>query len=777
MIKERKYIVMGIVIFFLCCLSLSISGEYVSGEAPKKTVSITEFYNGSIYGDAYRSARWEGAVVTISSAEEMRIFFKCLYDFDWTYGISFRQEADISFSDCTFDFDSDSLKISVDGERGHREHYGVGMSMATVQSFGLEDAYFELGAGRDFWGKYDGQGYSISGFVASNGGLSENGGLFGHIRDTGVIRRVKIRNSFLNLAWGAVCGENLGVIEDCSVESVVGTSWSIGGIAYSNCGAIRRCRVEHAKFSSAWGYGYFGGIVAASYSGEISDCTVEHLKIGMVWRNISSTDSYVTKVGLSAGGIAGYQRGGEIINCSSCYKALCTSTGQEKTGGIVGSVDDGYEGGFIDNVEYVHSKISNCISAGQLHGKIAGGIVGKVCLTESASKVLLKNNLSLAGVHGDVAGGVAGQLDEGQVIGCYAYEKSKALDAVGQKNSGSVDECYVVSHAQVYGEPEANVIDASGTYSNTKSLLTALNNGAADNSGYTRWKAGVLGYPVLAFNTDEAFLGDYELGSEVKVSIPYQSESTTKPQPANTPEATALPQPTNTPETSATPFPEKSPEVPVSPLPDRTAPPSNQENENRQKLIKNLAVKNLKAELDTSLHVKLSWAKNRWADGYHILRSAKKSSRYKVIGKSSASKAVYLDKTAKKGHIYYYMVRGYAKNAGSVVFGNAGKKKIEMAWYQAPSLRLSVGKTSNGKSYVQIEVGKYSGSYIEVYFKKDGKNYIKAPLKNRKIDFYAGKLRFSYKTKSLLYCKVRTYEIKEGKKQYSAFSKERKIRL
>jgi len=123
------------------------------------------------------------------------------------------------------------------------------------------------------------------------------------------------------------------------------------------------------------------------------------------------------------------------------------------------------------------------------------------------------------------------------------------------------------------------------------------------------------------------------------------------------------------------------------------------------------------------------------------------------------------------------MVRGYAKNAGSTVYGNGQKKKTRIAWYQAPSLRLSAGKTSDGKSYVQIGISKYSGSYIEVYFKVNGKNYIRAPLKNKKIAFYKGKLRFSYKTKSLLYCKVRTYGIKKGKKQYSAFSKESKIRL
>ena len=401
----------------------------------------------------------------------------------------------------------------------------------------------------------------------------------------------------------------------------------------------------------------------------------------------------------------------------------------------------------------VKSEISNCISAGKLYGETVGGIVGKIELTESASEVLLKNNLSLTRIDGDITGGVVGQLDGGQVITCYAYEPSKFLDTVGQRSAGSVIDCHVVNKEQVYGEASADVIDTDSAYSNTNMLLTALNNGTADGADYLKWKAGVLGYPVLISDLGEAPIGDYELGSEIEVSLPYQPEETIKPSPDAPPDSS------------------------VSPSPDVTAPPSNQGDANKENLIKNLAVKNLKAELKASLHVRLSWNKNKWADGYQILRSTKSISGYKVIGRAPASGTLYIDKTAKKGRIYYYMVRGYAKNAGSTVYGNGQKKKIRIAWYQAPSLRLSAGKTSDGKLYVQLGLSKYSGSYIEVYFKVDGKNYIKAPLKNKKIAYYNGKLRFSYKTKSLLYCKVRTYGVKKGKKQYSAFSKERKIRL
>lgn len=780
MMKKRKYMVFGFSILFLCCLCIPMAGVAASGEASQETVSITEFYNNGKLGDSYERARWGEAVVTISSAEEMKIFFKCLDDFDLTYGISFRQEKDITFSECRFDFNPDSNRLFVYKDGVCQENYGVGLPMGVVRRFGLEDVYFKLGAGRDFWGDYDGQGYSITGFIAANGGLSVNGGIFGHIREGGIIRNVKIKNCYLDHAWGAICGENRGVIENCSVESVVGNSWAIGGIAYSNCGLIRRCKASNMLLCAAWGYGDFGGIAAVSYSGKISDCAVERLKIKMVESNIHQSDSNVAEKGLSAGGIVGCQRGGQIVNCSSIYEALCTCTGYERVGGIVGCLENGITDNYISVSQFVSSQIGNCICAGKLQGKIAGGIVGKICQTECASEVLLQNNLNLAGVYGSIAGGVVGQLEEGKVTACYSYAKSNAPEAVtttlvvGERTSGSVVECYTVNQAQVYGEPSANVIDADSTYGNTKMLLTALNNGVAVYSGYVKWKAGVLGYPVLISESDEAPQGDYELGSEIEISFPYQPGNTEKPSVTDIPEVTALPTPAVTPNMTALPSTAQPPGSSASPLPDITVLPSNQEEKN---LPQKPVIKKLNIKVDTSMRVRLSWKRSQWADGYQILRSVKSSSGYREIGKTPASRSGYVDKTARRGRLYYYMVRGYTKNSGNTVYGKGQKKKVQLAWYPVPSLHLSAGRTSSGKSYVQIRISKYLGSYVEVYFKVKGKKYIKVPLKRERIAFYNGKLRFSYKTKSLLYCKVRTYGIKKGKKQYSFFSKEKKIRL
>ena len=174
----------------------------------------------------------------------------------------------------------------------------------------------------------------------------------------------------------------------------------MGGFAYGNYGTMLCCRFDHGMLYSALRYGYFGGIVAKNYGGEISDCAVEHLKIQTIDNPSIMTDTSpsVTKTGLCVGGIAGYQSGGRIVNCSSFYEASCLSPGRENIGGIVGHLEDGVDRVFFADVKYATSEISNCICAGKLYGKTVGGIVGKVTLTESASEVLLRNNLSLTRV-------------------------------------------------------------------------------------------------------------------------------------------------------------------------------------------------------------------------------------------------------------------------------------------------------------------------------------------------------------------------------------------
>lgn len=757
MIKRRKFIV-GVIIFCLCISMLKIA---TNSEAAQDEISITEFYNNGILGDGYLKAV-AGTIVTISNVEEMRIFFKCLTNAYWTREISFRQEADISFSDCTFNYDSKEEMIGIYSgytllgaadRNGELFQTYSGERKTTLMNMGISDAYIERQR-QEFYGTYDGQGFSISGFILSNYDTMHNG-IFGHMMPYTSVRNLHIKNCFLLNASGVFAGVNEGTISDCSTEYLVGLGGQIGGISECSTSLISRCKVSHSTLVNSEALlgipPRLGGIVASLYCGDIKDCATEDLQIFAY----NEVPTYV-------GGIAGYFNVGKIYDCSTYGNYMVSKKGKScAAGGIVGYLAS-YE------TEVV---ITNCLSAGTLSGRIVGGIVGR-CGANEVNKApaieTIRNCVSYSKLDGNVMGGLVGSLEEGSFIACYYYHEMANDEMAGQKIKGSFEDCHAVNQAQIFGTDSAETIDYNSIYSNTPQLLTALNAWIAVNSGYFRWEKGALGYPILKSELPNAPKGDYALGDGTvsalpNIPTPSVSPSTATEQPA--PSGSSLPSPSKIPEASVSP----------SAVPELPVPSPGQKEDVLTK--KQLAIKKLKIKLTESLQVKLTWNKNKWASGYQILRFTKEFSGYKVIGTISATKHSYVDKKAESGRHYYYMVKAYGKQGKKKIYGKGQKKEIWMAWYKAPQIQLSKGKTSKGKSYVQVKVLKYSGTYIELYFKADGKKYVLAPLKNKKISAYHDKLRFSYKKKAVLYCKVRTYQIKRGKRCYSVFSKEKKIRL
>lgn len=731
MIKKRQKIIRIIIL----CLCLSMLGEAGSGKAEQKTISITEFYNNGVFGEGYEKAL-AGTVVTISNAGEMHTFFQCLDNQSWTEGIRFRQEADISFSDCTFSYDKakervgiyqgEALLGAVDRNGKIFRNYVSGVTI-DIQQMRLEEAYLERYM-QVFAGEYDGQGHSVSGFILSGTDTMHNG-IFGYLAKQSSVYDLNIQDCFLLNACGTICGLNSGTIQDCSAKRIVGLGWWLGGIAESNDGTMLRCKLDYGTLVSSIGFTAMGlrmgGIAGSIYLGKISDCAVEHSQIFAYDR-----------VNTYAGGIVGYQNMGQVSSCSNYGDCSIPQRGETYiAGGIVG---------FIES--YGKSEVYNCISAGEITGGVVGGLVGMTAQKQdhvSATSELIENCVSFSKVRGYVAGSLVGEMEEGCLVSCYYYNTStENNNAVARNTSGLQQECYGVNQAQIYGKDSADVIESASQYGNTTKLLDALNFWVDGGGGFLKWKAGALGYPVLVSGLYEAPTGDFALE---------KGEDTSS---------------------------SEIPSLPDTPM-DSDSPSSDETEEKPGTLadIEQLELKNLKVVSTSSLQVKISWAQNKHAKGYEILRSAKKSSGYKIIGNVSSLKVSYIDKKVKRGQTYYYMVRAYDQNNVKKVYGKASKKKIKLAWYEAPILRLSKGVTPDRKSYVQVRVNRYSGSYVEVYLKINGKRYVKAPLKNEKISFYKGKIRFSYQRKTVLYCKIRTYRLKKGKKYYSDFSKEKRIRL
>ena len=88
-------------------------------------------------------------------------------------------------------------------------------------------------------------------------------------------------------------------------------------------------------------------------------------------------------------------------------------------------------------------------------------------------------------------------------------------------------------------------------------------------------------------------------------------------------------------------------------------------------------------------------------------------------------------------------------------------ERIRIPDYAAPTVSYATEITP-GKNYLKIKLKKYKGQYLEIWMKKNG----------------IVVFRLSYtKRKGSVYCKVRTWEIKNGKKKYSAYTELKRIRL
>lgn len=80
-----------------------------------------------------------------------------------------------------------------------------------------------------------------------------------------------------------------------------------------------------------------------------------------------------------------------------------------------------------------------------------------------------------------------------------------------------------------------------------------------------------------------------------------------------------------------------------------------------------------------------------------------------------------------------------------------------------------------GKRYLKLTLQKYRGDHIDIVLHKNGKEQI---IRLHPISKYQGVFRFSYtKTGKNMYCKVRTWEKRSGRKRFSAYTDMKKITL
>ncbi len=236
----------------------------------------------------------------------------------------------------------------------------------------------------DFYGIFDGNGYTISGIYSEAKGLFDN--------NYGCIKNLNVADSHFANASAMVSGSNYGFVENCSlsgnIEFVNGA-----GIVSNNweTGTISQCENNANSLIS----GSEAGIIASKNYGTIIQCVNKG--------TITCASEYF-------GGIVGYNDG----NIEECFN----------TGNITVLSTDGYVGGIVGRNCW---QIKNCYNTGNINND-------EICYTCNGGIVGYQDT-----------SGIMQDVTRGSVRACYNIGKINGYDIVGYNPFNSVYDCYYPS--------------------------------------------------------------------------------------------------------------------------------------------------------------------------------------------------------------------------------------------------------------------------------------------------------------------------------------------
>jgi hypothetical protein len=214
-----------------------------------------------------------------------------------------------------------------------------------------------------FTGVFEGLGNEFSN-VSIN--ISSNESLFGffeQIGDTGVLRDVGLKNISLvgaGSSWGALAGQNFGIVEGCWARGSIGaTAIAVGGLIADNDGLILRSVANVDVTSSRHtGTRWIGGLAAGN--------------AGLISQSFSRGRVDVSGALASAGGgLVGFNAdGGRIVDSYSVSKVHSGRDNCCKYGGLIGENSKG--------ASVANSYAAGAISQGHAQKSLLGGLVGFV---------------------------------------------------------------------------------------------------------------------------------------------------------------------------------------------------------------------------------------------------------------------------------------------------------------------------------------------------------------------------------------------------------------
>ena len=410
----------------------------------------------------------------------------------------------------------------------------------------------------NFSGTFDGDGHTISGLYYSGSGNYV--GLFGYVGSGGVVKNVKVADSYIGVTTtsenalyiGGISGHNEGHLEGCTFTGTLtaenNTTNNVysyaGGISGSNIGTIERC-INYGKIT---GDGYnpiVGGICGGDYNtevrGTIKNCenngAVTSITIGgdgntcvaggILGDGLSQIEGCHNRgsvLGANyAGGIVGRSRGETITDCTNSAEVMAY---YQYAGGICGNA--------LDTVS-----ISECINSGsiKINDTSAKGFTGLGGICGGGSKPSMQISIVNCYNSGDLIGsqespddimnigGIFGRVSKS--ISHYIYIRNccnagtiTCNSSIGEVEIGGV--CGTTtsggsgSPVKVLKVEHCFWLDRDGTGDEDTGAMTAerfergeaayeLNTWTYDEGTYNGkvWKVGEDGYPVLAGGSND----------------------------------------------------------------------------------------------------------------------------------------------------------------------------------------------------------------------------------------------------------------------------------
>ncbi len=820
--------------------------QIVHAESVQPEISITSYIQQGVTG--------KNETITISTAQELRLFAQYVNQGNDTADRTFCLKNDITLSTLTFRYDSITERIGI-----YQDNHciaaadragGFYKTLATTQRISRQECLNE----EDIWNPIGGEEHPFQGYFQMNGhtvrGMAavadeSNQGLFGVIGNNGIVQNGNIEDSLVigETAVGGIAGSNQGIVQESSCQNItVMSDGCVGGVAGINTGSIMQVTAENvivvgksstmtAERDDMERVNGAGGITGYQQTGNILDCILQGDSTSIVnggggifgymaggkienCSNYSNLDS----LGANMGGIGGFIFGGNLFACHNYGNISYTYryVFHINLGGIVaGSFCNSYrdilinacvnDGNIIQKEREGSAESATLDSVGGIIGRMGGGIIGNCGNTgtvgiltdkddsEGASlggaggvlqiggiaagcdgAGMIRNCYNTGEILGDIAytGGIAGRKNAIDLKACYTIgEISQKLGTgqiAGYTEGGTMAGCFYLEgdNTSLYSESAGGTVGLSNARGVTQeevenSLTDELNRCALYYGGdyfqqicpLRKWCKGAENYPILS-------------GETIIVS------NETLP-----PVATKEPVSTQEPESNARLIESKIPVVSGSPERSVTPDLSRLKKEASLSLSRSskiAKVKKLVVSQEKDGNLRIRWSASGQNICYGIYRRERGKSSYKKLAVVT-EKTTWLDKKTQMGKKYRYQVFACRQENNTLLRSGVTESKwIETAYYSAPKVAYKT-ENADGKRYLKLTLQKYRGDHIDIVLRKNGKEQI---IKLHSISKYHGVFRFSYtRTGDFMYCKVRTWENRSGKKRFSEYTKMKKIKL